>query len=183
MGLVERRDDRLEDVANVGADIHQRELGAVAGGQGAGQIGFVGGRRPGARIASRERVGRVPRDRHARGHRGGVQPAAQEHGHRHVAHEMRRHRAVEPLAHARLGVARAGRAVQREVPVATGGDVSLPLPHDKLRLAHPRTRYTVGFYRRGETVMHVSPGLGTTFVPFRFYARPEATELVLQPTR
>jgi predicted MPP superfamily phosphohydrolase len=27
--------------------------------------------------------------------------------------------------------------------------------------------------------MHVSPGLGTTFVPFRFFARPEATELVL----
>jgi predicted MPP superfamily phosphohydrolase len=29
-------------------------------------------------------------------------------------------------------------------------------------------------------VMHVSPGLGTTFLPFRFFARPEATELVLQ---
>ena len=28
--------------------------------------------------------------------------------------------------------------------------------------------------------MHVSPGLGTTFVPFRFLARPEATMLVLQ---
>ena len=28
--------------------------------------------------------------------------------------------------------------------------------------------------------MHVSAGLGTTFVPFRFAARPEATELVLQ---
>jgi predicted MPP superfamily phosphohydrolase len=30
--------------------------------------------------------------------------------------------------------------------------------------------------------MHVSPGLGTTFVPFRFAARPEATELVLRST-
>jgi predicted MPP superfamily phosphohydrolase len=30
-------------------------------------------------------------------------------------------------------------------------------------------------------VMHVSAGLGTTFVPFRFGARPEATELVLLP--
>jgi predicted MPP superfamily phosphohydrolase len=29
--------------------------------------------------------------------------------------------------------------------------------------------------------LHVSPGLGTTFVPFRFFARPEVTELVLQP--
>jgi len=28
--------------------------------------------------------------------------------------------------------------------------------------------------------MHVSPGLGTTFVPFRLFARPEATELVLR---
>jgi len=28
--------------------------------------------------------------------------------------------------------------------------------------------------------MHVSPGLGTTFVPFRFAARPEATELSLE---
>ena len=47
-------------------------------------------------------------------------------------------------------------------------------------LSHPRSRYAAGFYRHGETVMHVSPGLGTTFVPFRFFARPEATELVLE---
>ena len=31
--------------------------------------------------------------------------------------------------------------------------------------------------------MHVSPGLGTTFVPFRYFARPEATELVLRCTK
>ena len=37
-----------------------------------------------------------------------------------------------------------------------------------------------GLYRRPGGVLHVSPGLGTTFVPFRFFARPEATELVLQ---
>ena len=29
---------------------------------------------------------------------------------------------------------------------------------------------------------NVSPGLGTTFVPFRFFARPEVTELVLRST-
>ena len=28
--------------------------------------------------------------------------------------------------------------------------------------------------------MHVSPGTGTTFVPFRFFSRPEVTELVLR---
>ena len=61
------------------------------------------------------------------------------------------------------------------------GQISLPLPRDKLRLAHMRARFTTGLYRRGGMWMHVSPGLGTTFVPFRFYARPEATELVLQP--
>jgi uncharacterized protein len=60
------------------------------------------------------------------------------------------------------------------------GQISLPLPHDKLRLAHPRAGFTAGLFERGDTLMHVSPGLGTTFVPFRFYARPEATELLLQ---
>ena len=62
------------------------------------------------------------------------------------------------------------------------GQICLPYPGGKLRLAHPAARYTHGLYRRGETVMHVSPGLGTTFVPFRFFARPEATELVLRRT-
>ncbi len=61
------------------------------------------------------------------------------------------------------------------------GQISVPLPREKLRLAHPNARFTTGLYGRGEMWMHVSPGLGTTFVPFRFYARPEATELVLQP--
>jgi predicted MPP superfamily phosphohydrolase len=61
------------------------------------------------------------------------------------------------------------------------GQICLPYPGGKLRLAHPTARYTHDTYRRGGTVMHVSPGLGTTFVPFRFFARPEATELVLRP--
>jgi len=61
------------------------------------------------------------------------------------------------------------------------GQISLPLPRGKLRLANPRARYSTGLYERAGTWMHVSPGLGTTFVPFRFFARPEATELVLQP--
>ncbi|HXF97228.1 MAG TPA: metallophosphoesterase [Gaiellaceae bacterium] len=60
------------------------------------------------------------------------------------------------------------------------GQIVLPLPRRKLRLAHPRARDVEGVYRHGETVLHVSPGLGTTFVPFRFFARPEVTELVLR---
>jgi uncharacterized protein len=60
------------------------------------------------------------------------------------------------------------------------GQICVPYPGGKLRLAHPSARYTHGVYRRDGTTMHVSPGLGTTFVPFRFFARPEATELVLR---
>jgi predicted MPP superfamily phosphohydrolase len=61
-----------------------------------------------------------------------------------------------------------------------GGQINVPYGRGKLRLAHLSARYTEGLYATGATVMHVSPGLGTTFVPFRFLARPEATELVLQ---
>jgi hypothetical protein len=61
------------------------------------------------------------------------------------------------------------------------GQISLPLGRErKFRFAHPRTRYATGMYEGARGTMHVSPGLGTTFVPFRFFARPEATELVLQ---
>ena len=60
------------------------------------------------------------------------------------------------------------------------GQIVLPYPGGKLRLAHLRALLTEGVYRRDGTTLHVSPGLGTTFVPFRFFARPEATELVLR---
>jgi uncharacterized protein len=60
-----------------------------------------------------------------------------------------------------------------------GGQINVPYGWGKLRLAHLSARYTEGVYRTAATVMHVSPGLGTTFVPFRFLARPEATELLL----
>jgi predicted MPP superfamily phosphohydrolase len=61
------------------------------------------------------------------------------------------------------------------------GQIVLPYGRrNRLLLAHPRSRYRNGVYRRRATTMHVSPGLGTTFVPFRFFARPEATELVLR---
>ena len=59
------------------------------------------------------------------------------------------------------------------------GQICIPYPGGKVRLAHLRARYTHGLYRRPGGLLHVSPGLGTTFVPFRFCARPEATELVL----
>jgi hypothetical protein len=60
------------------------------------------------------------------------------------------------------------------------GQIALPLPGGKVRFAHPRADYNAGVYRNAAATMHVSAGLGTTFVPFRFAARPEATELVLR---
>ncbi|MBA3347243.1 MAG: metallophosphoesterase [Actinobacteria bacterium] len=60
------------------------------------------------------------------------------------------------------------------------GQIVVPYPGGRLRLAHLRSRLTEGIYREGGTTLHVSPGLGTTLVPFRFLARPEVTELVLQ---
>lgn len=60
------------------------------------------------------------------------------------------------------------------------GQIVVPFPGGKLRLAHLRAREVEGVYRYGPTILHVSPGLGTTFVPFRFFARPEVTELVVR---
>lgn len=60
------------------------------------------------------------------------------------------------------------------------GQIVLPYPRGKIRFAHLRSRLTEGLYREGDVTLHVSPGLGTTFVPFRLFARPEVTELVLR---
>jgi predicted MPP superfamily phosphohydrolase len=60
------------------------------------------------------------------------------------------------------------------------GQIVVPLPRRRLPLAHLDAGEVEGLYRYGGTVLHVSPGLGTTFVPFRFFARPEVTELVVR---
>jgi len=62
------------------------------------------------------------------------------------------------------------------------GQIALPYPGGKMRFAHLSARYPRGAFTTASGVMHVSPGLGTTFVPFRFGARPEATELLLRST-
>ena len=60
------------------------------------------------------------------------------------------------------------------------GQICVPWPGGRLRLASMRWTYVRGLYRRPAAMLHLSAGLGTTFVPFRFLARPEATELSLQ---
>jgi predicted MPP superfamily phosphohydrolase len=61
------------------------------------------------------------------------------------------------------------------------GQIALPYPGGKFRFSNPGARYNAGVYRSRAATMYVSAGLGTTFVPFRFAARAEATELVLRP--
>jgi predicted MPP superfamily phosphohydrolase len=63
------------------------------------------------------------------------------------------------------------------------GQIVVPYPRGRIRLAHLRAPLAQGIYRSGGVTLHVSPGLGTTFVPFRFFARPEVTELVLRSER
>lgn len=59
------------------------------------------------------------------------------------------------------------------------GQITVPYPGGRVRLAHLRWAYVEGLYERPGGVLHLSAGLGTTFVPFRFFARPAAYELVL----
>jgi len=61
-----------------------------------------------------------------------------------------------------------------------GGQICVPWPTGKIRLAHTSRAYLEGIYSRAGTTMHVSRGVGTTFVPFRFCARPEATIIVMR---
>jgi predicted MPP superfamily phosphohydrolase len=61
-----------------------------------------------------------------------------------------------------------------------GGQICVPFPGGKVRLSHVRGSYWEGVFHVAGTTLHVSRGLGTTFVPFRLFARPEATELVLR---
>ncbi len=61
-----------------------------------------------------------------------------------------------------------------------GGQICVPTPRGKVRLEHLRARYWEGLFELPQGTLHVSRGLGTSFVPFRFLARPEATILTLR---
>ena len=112
----------------------------------------------------------------------GVEPRAYRRG------ESRPERLIERTAQLRILLCHFPEIVDRIRPGAFdlvlaghlhAGQICLPYPGGRLRLAHVRWRYASGIYQRPAATLHVSPGLGTTFVPFRMLARPEATELVL----
>jgi uncharacterized protein len=61
-----------------------------------------------------------------------------------------------------------------------GGQICIPMPGGKVRLEHLRAAHWEGLAELPVGALHVSRGLGTSFVPFRFLARPEATKLTLR---
>jgi uncharacterized protein len=61
-----------------------------------------------------------------------------------------------------------------------GGQICLPTPRGKLRLEHLRAPIWEGLHELPVGVLSVSRGLGTSFVPLRLLARPEAAILVLR---
>lgn len=61
-----------------------------------------------------------------------------------------------------------------------GGQICLPTPRGKIHLQHVQAPYWEGLFDLPAGMLHVSRGLGTSFVPFRFLARPEATVLTLR---
>ena len=61
-----------------------------------------------------------------------------------------------------------------------GGQLAVPTPWGKVRLKDLRATYREGIYEAAGGTMHVSRGLGTSLVPFRLLARPEATVLTVR---
>ena len=61
-----------------------------------------------------------------------------------------------------------------------GGQICIPTPRGKLRLEHLRALHWEGLHQTASGQLYVSRGLGTSFVPFRFLARPEVTLMRLE---
>ncbi len=60
-----------------------------------------------------------------------------------------------------------------------GGQIKLRLPGVDLSLAHLRTPYVEGLFKRQGCHLYVNRGIGTTVTPIRLNARPEITVLTL----
>lgn len=60
-----------------------------------------------------------------------------------------------------------------------GGQLCVPWPSGRIRLSHGTAPQLDGVVASTRVTRHVSRGVGTTFVPFRFLARPEATVFVV----
>ena len=57
-----------------------------------------------------------------------------------------------------------------------GGQICLPAPgtrRGRIMFSQPRARFREGFYDEAGTLVYVSRGVGTSFLPFRLLCRPE----------
>jgi uncharacterized protein len=61
-----------------------------------------------------------------------------------------------------------------------GGQVGVPFMAHRFSVSSLIEQYIHGVYRLGETLLHVSAGLGTTGAPLRLGSSPEITTLVLR---
>ena len=61
-----------------------------------------------------------------------------------------------------------------------GGQIGVPFFYRVANLATFAYRYNVGLYRRGQSVLYVHPGLGTTGPPMRLGVPPEVAILTLR---
>ncbi len=78
-----------------------------------------------------------------------------------------------------------GDASRRGIPLVLsghthGGQVRFPLLGTPTTATVTPLERPSGEIRKGPTLIHINPGLGTTFLPFRFFARPEITLLELR---
>ena len=76
-------------------------------------------------------------------------------------------------------------AARRRLPLVLsghthGGQVRVPGIGVATTATWETMERAAGIIRLGGTVMHVSPGLGTTFLPVRLFVRPEATVLEIR---
>ena len=60
-----------------------------------------------------------------------------------------------------------------------GGQIRIPIPGGYLSIAHLNTPYPEGLYRRGNSLLYVSRGLGTSLLPIRINTPPEISVLHL----
>ena len=64
-----------------------------------------------------------------------------------------------------------------------GGQIAVPFLARWFGLANLAHRYSVGFYKLGNSTLYVHPGLGTTGPPLRLGVAPEVTVLVLRSAK
>jgi hypothetical protein len=60
------------------------------------------------------------------------------------------------------------------------GQIAVPFLAERYNLARLFMRHSAGTHRRGDAVLHVSPGLGTTGLPFRLGVPPTITLVTLR---